>query len=147
MSHKIVRAKLWMDGSSRVTVTLAVDTPSGIRQSNLLIFPEDRAEHVISRVHAVTKEAQVDFEKVVLDVLQAAQSERNSPESQKRLKESLSEAKKGADKSREALMGRIRVKKEKAFRLAVQDLMSRGLSAENIHDLVQNAIVEGIHEG
>jgi len=157
MSHKI-SGKLWLDGSSRVSVTIVSEPECTVK---LLIFPEDKAEDVLDKLrratpsHAKFKRAYTEWnaslpklpnDKLVLTILSTAEKARQDPQQLRELEAAVKRIQSGAEKSRSALLRRVRTKKEEAFKKAAADLMDRGLTKNQLFQLIRESIVEGVHE-
>jgi hypothetical protein len=141
MSHKI-SGKLWLDGSSRVSVTIVLEPECTVK---LLLYPEDKAEDVLGKLqHAAP--SHVDSNKLVLTILSTAEKARQDPQQLRELEAAVKRIQSGAEKSRSALLRRVRTKKEEAFKKAAADLMDRGLTKNQLFQLIRESIVEGVHE-
>lgn len=147
MSYKVEKGKLWLDGSNRVSVSVAADTPAGIKKVKLLVYPEDKVEDVWMKAKAAGLDTgSIDDDKFAWRILNSAKHAREDPEQLRELEKAVKRIQKGAAKSRNALLKRVRTKKEQAFKKAAQDLMDRGLSKNQLFQLIREAVVEGVHE-
>lgn len=148
MSYKIEKGKLWLDGSSRVSVTIVLDTQSGARKSKLLLCPEDAASDVWDKLRTAFPTAAIDSldEEFARRVLKSAGDAREDPEQLRELEEAVKRIRSGAAKSRDALLKRVRSKKETAFKKAARDLMDRGLAKSQLFQLIREAVIEEVHE-
>jgi hypothetical protein len=146
MLYKI-SGKLWLDGSGRVSVTLTQDSKP--RVAKVLVCLEDKNENICDKLsHALDIAANDStmLSQLADQVLATAQEVRQNSDNLLELEQAMRRAAIGAEKSRVALMRRVRALKEEAFKKAAADLMDRGLTRGQLFQLIREAIVEGVHE-
>jgi len=149
--YKIGKAKLWKDGSGRVSIPVTLQTQSGRQQIRMLLNSADsKREDVWGKLRALCGSPDVQIpdgldEKFALRVLAVADAARNNPEQMRKVAKAKKKAVKGVAKSRAALKRLILTKKEAAFKKAAQDLVARGATKRQLFQIIRDAIVEGIH--
>ena len=143
--YEIGKARLWMDGTGRVSVPITLFVKDQTHRIKLIMSPSDVAGNVWAKLDHADRII-IHDEKFTLRVLNLAEKTRRDPVQLQKLTESRKRAVRGAGKSLAALKERILLKKEVMFKASIQDLMNRGLSRRRIAQLVRDAIVEGVHD-